>query len=153
MIEIKRTNAANKDFIELVRQLDAYLTIKDGDEHGFYDQYNQLDDIKYVILAYQNGQAVGCGAIKAFSERGKKMEVKRMFTMPEYRNQGIASAILAALEKWASDLACAKCILETGLRQTEAVQFYKRNGYQVIPNYGQYVGVENSVCFEKDLRS
>lgn len=149
MIEIKRTEASNTDFIALVRQLDAYLTITDGDEHDFYDQYNQLGDIKYVIIAYADGQAVGCGAIKAFSER--EIEVKRMFTLAEFRSKGIASQILAALEVWAKDLAFAKCILETGVRQTEAVHFYKKCGYEVIPNYGQYAEVENSVCFEKEL--
>ena len=151
MLELKRTNAADSDFIELVRQLDAYLKVTDGDEHDFYDQYNQLSDIKYVIIAYADGAAIGCGAIKQFSE--KEMEVKRMYTAPEKRGQGIASQILKALENWTQELGFEKCILETGLRQIEAVEFYKKNRYQVIPNYGQYVGVENSVCFEKDLNS
>jgi GNAT superfamily N-acetyltransferase len=57
--------------------------------------------------------------------------------------------ILAELEKWAGELSCTKCILETGKRQPDAIGLYKKNGYKPVPNYGQYAGVENSVCFEK----
>ena len=56
------------------------------------------------------------------------------------------------LEKWARELSCTRCILETGKRQPEAIGLYKRNGYRLIPNYGQYAAVENSVCFEKELK-
>jgi GNAT superfamily N-acetyltransferase len=65
---------------------------------------------------------------------------------------GIASNILAELEKWASELSYAKCILETGKKQPEAISLYKKNGYRIIPNYGQYCEVENSLCFEKKLK-
>jgi GNAT superfamily N-acetyltransferase len=74
-----------------------------------------------------------------------------MYVSPQNRKKGIASMILSELEKWASELSASKCILETGKRQYEAVGLYKKSGYQLIPNYGQYAGVENSLCFEKDL--
>jgi GNAT superfamily N-acetyltransferase len=75
-----------------------------------------------------------------------------MFVSPGSRNKGIASKILSELENWASELSYTKCVLETGKRQPEAVGLYKKNGYKLIPNYGQYTGVENSVCFEKELK-
>ncbi|MEM7102856.1 MAG: GNAT family N-acetyltransferase [Bacteroidota bacterium] len=149
MPTITKTNSKNHDFIELVRQLDAYLTITDGDEHDFYDQFNKIADIKYAIVLYEGDEPIGCGAIKTF-EPGV-MEVKRMYVSPGHRNKGYASLILSELEKWALELSSTKCILETGKRQIEAVQFYKRCGYKVIPNYGQYADVENSVCYEKVL--
>ena len=148
-IELTRTNSTNKDFISLVRLLDADLVIRDGDDHPFYAQYNKLDSIKYVIVAYENGEAVGCGAIKEF-EPGV-MEVKRMYTAVPARKKGIASMILAELEKWAAELGYHKCILETGINQTEAIGLYPRNGYHRIENYGQYAGVEKSLCFEKKI--
>jgi putative acetyltransferase len=79
------------------------------------------------------------------------MEVKRMYTMPESRSKGIATKVLNELEKWASELAYQKCILETGKRQPDAIWLYQKNGYKSIPNYGKYVKMENSVCFEKDI--
>ena len=77
------------------------------------------------------------------------MEVKRMFTLPESRGKGIATKVLNELENWASELGYAKCMLETGKRQPEAVRLYQKNGYKQIPNYGQYINMDNSVCFEK----
>jgi putative acetyltransferase len=79
------------------------------------------------------------------------MELKRMFVLPENRNRGLATMIVTELETWASELSYRKCVLETGIRQPDAIALYKKNGYTLIPNWGQYVGVENSVCFEKIL--
>lgn len=79
------------------------------------------------------------------------MEVKRMFTLPEYRGNGFAVIILEELEKWAKESEYEKTVLETGKLQLEAVALYKKCGYEIIPNYGQYIGVENSICFEKSL--
>lgn len=150
MIEIVRTNSDNHDFIELVRLLDADLAIRDGEDHSYYAQFNKIDKIKHVVLAYEKGKPLGCGAIKEYDPQ--TMEIKRMYTLSESRNKGIASSILAELEKWAAESSYVKCILETGKKQPEAIALYKKNGYKVIPNYGQYAHVENSLCFEKELR-
>ena len=149
MISIKRTNSNNLDFIKLVTYLDADLAARDGQDHSFYAQFNKIDKIKYVVVAYENGKPVGCGAIKEYTPN--TMEIKRMYTLPENRGKGIASKILRELEAWASELAYEKCVLETGKRQPEAIGLYKKNGYKIIPNYGQYAGIENSLCFEKNV--
>jgi GNAT superfamily N-acetyltransferase len=149
MIEYMRTNAENEDFRNLIKALDADLSISDGEDHAFYSQFNKIDKIKYVIVAYESEIPLGCGAIKEYAQ--DTMEVKRMYVLPDRRGQGIASSILKALEQWAGELHYKKCLLETGKRQSKAIALYKKNGYQIIPNFGQYVGVENSVCFEKML--
>jgi len=149
MIKIIRTTSENPDFIALVKLLDAYLAVLDGEDHLFYAQFNKLDKIMNVVLAYENGTPVGCGAIKEFGT--DTMEVKRMYVLPLSRKMGIASSILSELENWACELSYARCILETGKMQKAAIGLYLKSGYKVIPNYGQYTGVENSVCFEKDL--
>ena len=150
MINIVRTNSDNPDFIALVKLLDADLAIRDGEEHPFYAQFNKIDKIKYVVVAYENGKPVGCGAIKEYSP--DTMEIKRMYTLPECRGKGIATKVLIELENWSLELSYAKCILETGKKQPEAIALYKKNGYKLIPNYGQYVNVENSLCFEKEIK-
>lgn len=149
MIATIRTTPDNPDFINLVKQLDADLSERDGTEHSFYAQYNKADKIKYAIVAYEYGIPIGCGAIKEYAPN--VMEVKRMYTVPGSRGKGIATRVLNELELWAADLGYEKCILETGKRQPEAIAFYKKNGYTIIPNYGQYAGVENSLCFEKNI--
>lgn len=151
MLDILRTNTKNKDFIGLVKQLDASLKVSDGDEHDFYDQYNGIDQIKYAIVAYWNEIPVGCGAIKEYDT--ETVEVKRMFTDTQYRGRKIATQILTNLENWARELGYTRCILETGKKQPEAIQLYRKTNYHIIENYGQYAGVENSVCFEKRLKS
>ena len=149
MIQIVRSNSENEVFIFLVEQLDAYLKTTDGDEHNFYNQFNSISTLKHVVIAFMDGKPSGCGAFKPFNKNS--VEVKRMFTTHETRSLGIASQVLKELENWAYDLNYSSCILETGIRQTEAVEFYKKNAYQIIPNYGQYIGIDNSLCFEKKL--
>ena len=149
MINLVRTDSDNKDFIFLVRFLDKELAELDGDEHAFYAQLNKTDKIKHVIVAYENDKPVSCGAIREYSPAST--EIKRMYTLPEFRGNGIATKILAALETWAAELCYQKCILETGKRQPEAIRLYEKNGYKRTTNYGKYAGVENSVCFEKNI--
>lgn len=149
MREVIRTDSNNTDFITLVEHLDVYLSITDGEEHSFYDQFNKLDNINHVVLIYENQAPIACGAFKEFDN--ESVEIKRMYTSPIVRGQGVAAEVIKELENWALELGYAKCILETGIRQFEAVGFYKKSGYQIIPSYGQYAQMENSICFEKNL--
>lgn len=149
MITTKRTNSDDKDFQTLVRALDLELKVIDGEDHAFYAQYNKIDKIKYAIVAYDQDIPVGCGAVKEYAP--DTMEVKRMFVPNNKRGKGIGSTVLKALEDWSRDLQYKKCLLETGKRQPDAIALYQKNGYKIIPNFGQYEKVENSVCFEKEL--
>jgi len=149
MIQLERTNSDNVDFRKLVTELDKDLAVRDGDDHAFYSQFNKIDTIKHVIVARIGDDVVGCGAIKSYDD--STMEVKRMFTDPSFRGKGIAAIILNELENWSRELKMKRCILETGIKQHEAIALYKKCDYVIIPNYGQYEGVENSFCFEKQL--
>ena len=150
MITLKRTDSNNQDFIELVKQLDADLAIRDGDDHAFYNQFNSITMIKYAIVAYENNNPVGCGAIKTFGNEA--MEVKRMYVLPSHRGKGIAGIVLNELEQWAKEFGYIKCVLETGINQPEALALYNKSGFKRIPNYGQYADVSSSFCFEKVLK-
>jgi GNAT superfamily N-acetyltransferase len=149
MANLVRTDSNNSDFRELVALLDQDLQVRDGDEHSFYAQFNKVDKIRHVVVAYENEQAIGCGAFKEY-EKGAA-EIKRMYTRENERGRGIARKILAELEIWARELNFTECVLETGLKQPEAIALYRKSGYETIPNYGQYRGVENSVCMKKSI--
>ena len=149
MIHCIRTNSGNEQFQKLVQELDSDLGIRDGEDHSFYAQFNKIDMIKHAVVAYDGKIPVGCGAIKENSPDA--MEVKRMYVRPDRRGKGIATIILIELERWALELNYKKCLLETGKRQPEAIALYKKNGYTITVNFGQYENVENSVCFEKML--
>lgn len=147
MADLIRTDSDNADFRELVRLLDQDLQIRDGEAHPFFAQFNKLDKIRHVVVAYQNTQLVGCGAIKEYAEN--IAEIKRMFVKAEWRGKGIAKRILSELEIWAAELNYSECILETGKNQPEAIGLYQKSGYQIIPNYGQYENIELSICMRK----
>jgi len=149
MITLIRTNAQHPHFIELVRGLDADLAVRDGRDHDFYNQFNKIDTIKYTVVAYEDNKPVGCGALKEYAPT--IIEVKRMYTLPDSRGKGLAYQVLKELENWAKEMNYEKCILETGKKQPEAIALYLKSSYKRIPNYGQYTGVDNSVCFEKTL--
>ncbi|KXK17393.1 MAG: N-acetyltransferase GCN5 [Candidatus Parvibacillus calidus] len=72
-----------------------------------------------------------------------------MFVPLEKRGKGFASKVLQELENWSNELGYNRCILETGNKMSEAIGLYKKMGYKIIPNYGQYKNVESSICFEK----
>ena len=149
MLRLTRTTSENADFRALVQLLDQDLAERDGAEHGFYAQFNKIANLDHVVVAYQTDEPVGCGAFKPFETDA--VEIKRMFVQPAHRGQGVAQGVLAELEKWAAELGYAAYVLETGQKQPEAIALYKRSGYALTPNYGQYVGVENSVCMRKTL--
>ncbi len=148
-ITILRTSSENKDFANLVIALDAFLKILDGDDHEFYAQMNKTNLLKNVVICYENNIPIGIGAYKEFES--KTVEIKRMYTLPEYRGKGIASKIIRELELWAKEENYTTSILETGLKQADALYLYQKLGYTIIENYGQYRGVENSVCMKKIL--
>lgn len=144
-----RTDYRNLDFRSLVENLDAELMVRDGPDHGFYDQFNGTKGLDQVVVAYEASLPVACGAMKPFGK--DSMEVKRMFVIPACRGLGVAQKVLGALEVWARETGKSRCVLETGKRQPEAIAFYRKSGYTQIENYGPYRGVENSLCFEKRL--
>ncbi|XVJ68162.1 MAG: GNAT family N-acetyltransferase [Lacibacter sp.] len=148
-MQLKRTDSTDADFIHLVQLLDADLAVRDGAEHAFYAQFNKVHMIQHVVIAYENNTAAGCGAFKPFDT--DSVEIKRMYVLPAHRNKGIAAAVLQQLEQWAAEEGYVAAVLETGKKQPEAIRLYEKCGYSRIPNYGQYAGVENSVCMKKEL--
>lgn len=149
MIRFIKTNSTNPDFQQLVALLDADLKIRDGEDHSFYAQFNKIDLIQHIVVCYMDNKVVGCGAFKPYDNA--TIEIKRMFVLPEYRGKSIGLLILNELETWAKSLDYTGCILETGKKQPEAIRLYQKAGYLIIPNYGQYELVENSVCMKKSI--
>lgn len=146
---IRRTDSEDPAFRELVAHLDRELAIFNGDNNAFFVQFNKIDKIRHAVVAEEEGRPVGIGALRAFEEG--TMEVKRMFVPEDKRGRGIAALVLQALETWAMELGYHATILETATYLPSAVKLYERSGYVRIPNYGQYAGVETSVCMKKIL--
>ena len=126
MLTLIRTNSENKNFQNLVLELDKDLAKKNGDTNDFFAQYNKTDLIKNVVVALNDYLPVGCGAMKEFDN--STMEIKRMYVTIEMRGKGVAVAVLNDLESWAKELGYKKCVLETGDKMLEAIGLYKKSG-------------------------
>lgn len=83
MISLLRTNSQNNDFLQLVDILDSILEGEDGDDYDYFRQFNSLEKIQHVVVAYQNKVAVGCGAFRHFTD--DTCEIKRVVTHPDFR--------------------------------------------------------------------
>lgn len=146
-MKIKRTNSSNPDFIFLVKQLDLFLSDYNGNDDKFYRKFNRINLLENCIVIYLDNKLAGCGAFKKIDS--DTVEIKRMFTLPEYRHLNIATNILQELEIWAYEMGYNQFILETGTELYGAINLYKKQGYKVTENYGQYKGNAKSICFRK----
>lgn len=150
MLTTKRTNSDDPHFGVLIKRLNEYLRQQYGGLQDFYSQFNKIDDIPNVVLVYDDNEPAGCGCFKKFDDNS--VEVKRMYVAEEHRGKGIGIIVLNELEKWAAELGNTSMVLEHGNRQPEAERLYSKQGYTVTPNYGQYIGMEEtSICRKKLL--
>ena len=146
-----RTDSKNKDFIENCRLLDMDLDRRVGKKikRDKYVKFNQLDEINEVIVVYEGSKAVGGGGIRRYDD--ENVELKRVFVHTEYQGQGIGSKLVSLLIEWAKELGYKRMILETGELLAESCAVYRKLGFEVIPNYGPYVNMPESLCMAKEL--
>lgn len=145
-INLQQVFNDNKDFIYLCSELDVFLNNAIGGENKRekYKKYNYLDTMDVVVVAYYEGVAVGCGALRKFTDN--EIELKRLFVKKEYRGKNIGGLILEQLISMAKDLKYKKVLLETGEFLKESVKLYNRFGFEKIDNYGAYKDMTESIC-------
>jgi GNAT superfamily N-acetyltransferase len=117
-------------------------------DRDLWDRYGNEDlgpspvkrDARFV-LACLGATPVGCVSVQS---HGPDMELKRMFVTPSARGTGVAPRLVEAAVALAGD---ARVILETGVRQPEAIRLYEKCGFTRIPNYQPYDQDPLSVCY------
>lgn len=119
------------------------------DDHEPGPPPSASDVTTFVMARGADGAALGCGALRLLGPG--RAEVKRMYVVPAARGTGVATAVLRALEDEARSLHVTEMLLETGTAQPDAIRFYEREGYTLIPNFGPYVGSEISLCYARML--
>lgn len=153
VLSISRADLADADVLSLIAELNAELAAmypEPGANHFRLDADEVAGGRGALLIARLDGAPVGCGAVRLI-EPGTA-EVKRMFTRPAARGRGVGRALLAALESEARALAVHRLVLETGIRQHEALALYEKCGFARIPPFGEYVAsASTSVCMEKHL--
>lgn len=150
-IEFKDTNGKDQDFAMLCGRLDKALDEIVGGKlnRGQYEQYNQRDSIHDVIVAYHKGEPIACGAFKLYDE--EHAEIKRIYVETSHRKMGLGAELVRRLEARAKIKGYRWCILETGKPMEAACSMYKKAGYKIIPNYGQYADMPDSICMERKI--
>lgn len=150
-MEFVRTTGKNEDFIENCRLLDLDLDRRVGRKikREKYQKFNQLDEIKEAIVVYDEDKPIGGGAIRKYDD--ETVELKRVFVHNENQGQGIGSRLVSLLMEWAAELGYRWMILETGELLSESCAVYKKLGFKVIPNYGPYVDMPESLCMGRAI--
>ena len=151
-LEVRPHDLLSNEAQTLIAELNAELSAmypEEGATHFRLDPSEVRPGNGRFVIAARDGRHLGCGAVRRIDAR--TAELKRMYVRPEARNRGVARAVLRALEAEARGLGVGRLVLETGVRQAAALALYRREGYVVIPPYGEYVGSPLSVCMAKDL--
>lgn len=150
-MEFKDTDGEDPDFAMLCGRLDNALDeiVGGSFQRSGYGQYNRRDSIHDVIVVYKEGGPVACGAFKLYDE--DHAELKRIYVEPSYRNMGLGAELVRRLEAKAKIKGYRWCILETGKPLEAACYMYKRAGYKITPNYGQYADMPDSICMERKI--
>ena len=147
-ISIKIVNPNNEKVLAITEELSENLYLRFGSDgkNSFQDWENENSNFVFVI-AEINNEIVGCGAIRPIDQNIG--EVKRMYA--KYPGKKIGQTILVFLENEAVNLGYTNLVLETRVKNESAVQFYQKQGYKVIPNYGKYTNRPEAICLEKSL--
>lgn len=148
-LKILNTDSTNIDFIKLIKLLDDDLNERYGKLQNQYDKHNKVDYINDVVIIYNDEVPVACGAFKEHNIDA--IELKRIFVTKGNRRQGLSKLIISELEKLGKNKGYKYALLETGIKQHEAINLYRNTGYEIIENYEPYKGNTNSVCMEKNL--
>ncbi|HEY7075127.1 MAG TPA: GNAT family N-acetyltransferase [Solirubrobacteraceae bacterium] len=151
-LTVARADIRSPEAQALIRALNGELSSRypeDGATHFRLDADEVAPGRGAFLIAQRAGTPIGCGAVRRLATG--TAEIKRMYVRPEARGQRVGAAVLGALEAEARALGCARLVLETGVRQVEALALYERAGFGRIPPFGEYAGSPLSVCMAKDL--
>lgn len=147
-ISIKIVNPDDEKVLAITEELSENLYLRFGSDgkNSFQDWENENSKFVFAV-AEINSEIVGCGAIRPIDQNIG--EVKRMYA--KYPGKKIGQTILGFLENEAVNLGYTNLVLETRVKNESAVQFYQKQGYKVIPNYGKYIDRPEAICLEKSL--
>ncbi|MDX6182139.1 GNAT family N-acetyltransferase [Flavobacterium sp. Fl-77] len=148
-IKVLATTSENADFVSLIKTFDNYLLERYPELQTSYWGNNLVESNPDAILIYVDDKAVGCGCFKKYDPTSA--ELKRIFVSPEARGLGVAQLIVRQLEMKAKQQGFETLVLETLYKQIEAISLYQKMGFEIVENFGPYVGLTNSICMSKSI--
>lgn len=160
-LRFERVPITHPDAQALIEAVQAeYVVRYGGQDESPIDPADFEDPLGQFFVAYLSDGASGdvpvaTGAwrrssVKALGAKATA-EVKRMYVVPAAQRRGVARRVLAHLETTAAAEGVDVMVLETGMKQPEAIALYASSGYEPIPGFGYYCGSDLSRCFGRRI--
>ena len=144
-IKLASANSSEINILTLDLHQDLELIYGKGTIEEFAEENEKM--LVFYVAYDDNETAVACGALKHYDDQ--TAEIKRMYVKPKHRGRGISKLILSELEDKAKELNYNRLVLETGLKQPEAMNLYNKFRYKPLKCYGRHADDPDSRCFEK----
>ena len=128
-----------------------YADLGDDDTLG-YQLSEAMNPRSPFVVAWSDGEAVGCAALRPMPDDPFCAEVKRVYVRPAWRGRGFSKQIMTRVEAIARAEGYTHICLETGDRQIEAIRLYEGMAYERIPCYGKHKDDPISMCYGKELK-
>ncbi len=150
LVTISRERTDSPEAMALIEELEHYIApmYPHDRDHGLSPSRLAEEGVPFFIIRC-DGEAVGCGAIKIFSD--KYGEVMRMYVRPSSRGRGLGKMMLRHLEKYALEHGVKKVCLKTGIYQPEALGLYTGQGYATVSPFGTYKEHPLNIYYAKNL--
>lgn len=153
---IERLPITHPDAMLLVEAVqEEYVVRYGGRDESPIDPADFEDPLGSFFVGYLDDVPVATGAWRRSPVRALgadvTAEVKRMYVVPAAQRRGIARRMLAHLESTAAAAGVEALVLETGMKQPEAIELYLSSGYEPIAGFGYYNGSELSRCFGRRI--
>lgn len=156
-LRIERRPVTHPDAARLVDEVQEEYAVRYGgpDETPIPPTYFDAPDGAFFV-GYLDDLPVATGAWRRRDDvvvqgLSSSAEVKRMYVRADARRRGLARAMLAHLEDTARLAGAEVMVLETGLKQPEAIDLYESSGYVRIPGIGFYKDNELARSYGKVL--
>lgn len=155
MLQLRPAPIDHPDAAALITRLQAhYQAIYGGEDRTPIDVPGFSPPLGYFVVGYVDDAAVACGGWRRVDDgepplRAGDAEIKRMYVEPAHRGRGVARSLLADLEWAAARAGRTRLVLETGVRQPDAIALYRRAGYRAMAPFGFYRDAEQSRYFAK----
>lgn len=141
---------ATPDTPEVAALLAAYgaefLSLNTIEESGWSGEA-VYQHIAAMLLVRRDGRPVACGALRI--RDAATTELKRMYVVPGERGRGIATGLVARLERMAVERGATRMVLDTTVHMTDAIRLYEHLGYVPTQPFG--TSAPSLVYYEKRL--
>jgi GNAT superfamily N-acetyltransferase len=158
-VELRKVAYDHADAVKLIAEVQQeYVHRYGGPDDTPVDPAEFAPPLGHFLVGYLDDVAAACGGWRAHEGheldfRDGDAELKRMYVVPWARGRGLARALLADLENSALAAGRRRLVLETGIKQPEAIKLYTSSGYTETAKFGLYRREPNSRCFAKELRA